>query len=186
MTSPATPVAGRPVKVTVKLTRADTRVALPGRTVTLVVVPARGRTPAPITLLTSATGVASVVLAPQVNAVVVGRSVASDLLAVGTRANLRVRPVLTSALSRSTVQRGTKVVLSGRTSTLFAGERVVRQVLLKGQWRTVASVRVNRAGHYRFTLAAAARPGGQQMRVYVGASPRHLAGASRWVKLIAR
>ena len=186
MTSPATPEAGRPVKVTVKLTRADTRAALGGRTVTLAVVPARGRAPAPITLRTSATGVASVVLAPQVNAVVVGRSAARDLLAVGTRANLRVRPVLTSTLSRSTVKRNTKVVLSGRTSTLFAGERVVRQVLLKGRWRTVASVPVNRAGQYRFTLAAAGRPGGQQMRVYVGASPRHLAGASRWVKLIAR
>ena len=186
MTSPATPTAGRPMKVTVKLTRADTRAALAGRTVTLAMVPARGRAPAPITLRTSATGVASAVLTPQVNAVVVGRSSASDLLAVRTRAVLRVKPVLTSALSRTTVKPNTKVVLTGRTSALFAGERVVRQVWVKSRWRTVARVPVNRFGQYRFTIVAARKPGAQMMRVYVGASPRHLVGASRWVKLVAR
>ena len=76
--------------------------------------------------------------------------------------------------------------LSGRTSPLFFGERVFRQVRVKSTWRTVAAAKISRSGQYRFTVAAAGKPGTQAMRVYVGATTRHVNGVSPQVKLTAR
>lgn len=180
---PAVPTPGQPVTLTVRLSRADTRAALAGRRVTLALTPARGARPAPLTLTTSATGVASAVVRTEVNASVAVSSTATDLLKAVTRRTVQVKPVLTGVLSAAAAPRTAKVYLTGRTSAAYAGERVFRQVLVRGTWRIAASAPVSRSGTYRLTVPAATAAGSTRMRVLIGRTARHRTGYSPAVVL---
>ena len=183
---PASPKPGQPVTLTVRLTRADTRAALAGRTLTLAVSPAHGSRPAPVRLVTSSSGVATHVVRTQVSAGVSVRSSATDLLTRVAKARVQVKPVLTSALSALAVPRTAKVTLTGQTSASFYGERVFRQVLVGRTWRSAGSTPITRTGTYRFTVPAAAKPGRQSMRVLIGRTARHQNGTSPVVVLTRR
>lgn len=177
---------GRPIRVSVRLTRADTKVAMADRKVTLVFTPARGAAPAPIDLRTSAAGEASVLVTPAVNQMVTARSSARDLQSARTSLSVRVTPVLVATLSAPAVAPRATVALTGSTSRLFYGERVLRQVRSASSWRTVGSVPVSRTGQYRFTVAAAAGPGAQVIRVMIGRTVRHLGAVSAPLTLTTR
>lgn len=181
--TPAVPASGQPVTLRVQLSRADTRAALAGRRVTLALTPARGSSPKPLTLTTSATGLATVVVRTEVNASVSVRSSARDLLTTVTRRSVQVKPVLTGVLSNAAAPRTAKVALTGRTSASYAGERVFRQVLLTGVWRIVASAPISRTGTYRLTVPATMVPASTSMRVLIGRTARHQTGYSPVVVL---
>ncbi len=178
--------AGQAVTVTVRVLRSDTGTALAGRHVTVSVLPSRGAAPRPLDLVTSATGVVSTVLHPQVTTAVVVRSAAAGLVAASARGGVAVTPVLGAVLSATTVPRSGTVTLSGRTGPLLAGELVQRQVLVKAVWRTVATVRVATGGGYAFVVKAPAAAGAQVMRVHVGTTARHLGNSSGQVRLTVR
>ncbi len=180
---PSVPTPGQPVTLRVQLSRADTRAALAGRRVTLAVTPAHGAKPKPLTLTTSATGVATTVVRTQVTASVAVSSTAKDLLKVVAKRTVQVKPVLTGVLSAAVAPRTATVFLAGRTSAAYAGERVFRQVLVKGSWRTASSAPVSRTGSYRLTVPVATAPGRTSMRVLIGRTRRHQTGYSPAVVL---
>lgn len=183
---PASPRPGQPVTLTAKLTRADTKAALAGRTLTLVLSPGHGSKPKPVRLVTSGSGVATLVVRTQVSAGVSVRSSATDLLTEVAKAKVAVKPLLTGRLSATAVARAAKVTLAGQTSPMFYGERVFRQVLVGRSWRTVGSTPITRAGAYRFTVPASTKPGRQSMRVLIGRTVRHDNSASPAVVLTRR
>ena len=203
--SPAVPVAGRPTTITVRVTRTDTGAALGRRAVTVSRAPARGPVPAAVVLRTDAAGVARLVIRPGVNQGIAVRSAAPDLVTKVTRVSLRVKPLVTGVLSAATVSltpvppvrvvvtpiptpapvpASTTVVLSGRTSPLYYGERVFRQTLVGGVWRLGASAPISRTGSY--ALSVPARPGVTTVRVYLGRTRLHDGGASAPTTLTAR
>lgn len=184
--TPATPRAGQPTTLTVRLTRADTGAALAGRSVRVTFSPARGAVPRPVTLRTGATGLAAVVIRPQVNEVVSLRSAGRDVVTRVARAGVTVRPVLGAALSTPAARRGTNVVISGRTSPLYYGERVFRQVVINNTWQLVQPAPVQRDGSYRFVFRVPAKPGTMQTRVFIGRTALHANNGSATLALTAR
>ncbi|MEO7746119.1 MAG: GH25 family lysozyme [Actinomycetota bacterium] len=181
--SVAVPRVGQRTTVRVVLTRADTRAPLGGRAVTVSFTPTRGPVPKPVTLTTSAAGVATTTLTPQANVVVAVRSAAPDALTLVTRTTVKVKPVVGGVLSAVAAAPTARVTLAGRTSPLFYGERVFRQVLEGGRWVIVAAAPISRVGTYELAFAAPAKPGTMVVRVLLGRTRLHEANASGALRL---
>ena len=181
--SVAVPRAGQLTTLRVLLTRADTRAPLGGRTVTVSFTATRGPAPKPVTLRTSSAGVATTTVTPQANLVVAVRSAAPDALTLVTRTTVKVKPVVGGVLSAAAAAPRARVTLAGRTSPLFYGERVFRQVLVGGRWVIVASAPISRVGTYELAFAAPATPGTVVIRVLLGRTRLHEANASGVLRL---
>ena len=181
--SVAVPRAGQLTTLRVLLTRADTRAPLGGRTLTVSFTATRGPTPKPVTLRTSSAGVATTTITPQANVLVAVRSAAPDALTLVTRTTVKVKPVVGGVLSAVAAAPGARVTVAGRTSPLFFGERVFRQVLVGGRWVIVAAAPVSRVGTYELAFAAPTRPTSMVLRVLIGRTRLHEANASGVLRL---
>ena len=184
--SVAVPRAGQRTTLRVLLTRADTRAPMGGRSVTVSFTATRGPAPKPVTLRTSSAGVATTTVTPLANTVVAVRSAAPDALTLVTRTTVKVKPVVGGVLSAAAAAPGSQVTLAGRTSPLFYGERVFRQVLVGGRWVIAGAAPISRVGTYQLTFAAPARPGTAVVRVLLGRTRLHEANASGALRLAVR
>lgn len=181
--SVAVPRAGQRTTLRILLTRADTKAPLGGRTLTVSFTATRGPVPKPVTVQTSAAGMATTTVTPQANVVVAVRSAAPDALTLVTRTDLKVTPVVGGVLSAIAATPGARVTLAGRTSPLFYGERVFRQVLVGGRWVIVAAAPISRVGTYELAFAAPTKPASMVTRVLIGRTRLHEANASRVLRL---
>ncbi len=178
VTLPRSALSGSPSWFVVNVRRAGGNVALAGVPVVIAFIPRAGAAPAPVRVLTDATGRAAALFRPAVDGDVTATVAASARYAgTSARAVLTVQPVVSAVLSATTTRVGQSVVLAGATSSLFAGERVYRQGLINGAWHTWAVGLVDRTGRFRFvvtpTVAAVNR-----YRILILASRLHSAGAS--------
>lgn len=175
--------SGQPLSVAVRTMRADNGAVLPARPVTVSFRPAAGASPVAIHVVTDATGRATAVLHPLVSGTITAGVPATTTSSAAVRSVVRqVRTALTAALSVPSVRAGRTVTLTGLTSPLLAGERVYRQGYYTGAWHTWASALVDPTGHYRFTITPTVETV-NHYRLWIAASLRHVAGASRTVDL---
>jgi hypothetical protein len=92
------------------------------------------------------------------------------------------RPHLSEHLATTTTHVDGYVVLTGRTSALFSGERVLRQGYYSGGWHTWAVATVSAGGTYRFTIHPTVATV-DYYRVLLPRSATHPAGHSYTVAL---
>jgi GH25 family lysozyme M1 (1,4-beta-N-acetylmuramidase) len=145
---------GDPLPVRAKLRRADNKKALADQKVLLF----RRHTPTArwhriATLRTDADGAVSTVLQPhrsgQLEVVFPG---ATGIERSAVFKNYVVRPVVTAALSATTVEHGQTVTLSGTVTPAEAGQIVTRQRRLNGFWRSRGTTKVTKTGTFSFRI----------------------------------
>jgi acyl dehydratase len=175
---PAPALPGAAVTLTVRVVRADTRVALASVPVTVSVIPRAGAQPAPLHVLTGATGTATVIVRPAVTSAVTAVVAASPRVRAAAGSYLLpVRGSLTARLAATTVRVAQPTAMSGSTGRLLVGERVSRQQYYAGGWHTLATALVSSTGTWRFAFTPTT-VGPHLYRVVLPASGLHLAVAS--------
>jgi GH25 family lysozyme M1 (1,4-beta-N-acetylmuramidase) len=145
---------GEVLAMTAKLTRADTKAALAGRTVLLFRRHlATGKWKQIRRLSTDTKGRASVDLTPH-------KSAHLEAVFPGAKGVERstlyksyvVHPTVTASLSHEQASVGDTVVISGTVAPYLAGQKVTRQRLLNGRWVAKDTTTVSDNGEYSFTI----------------------------------
>ena len=169
-----------------QLTRTDTGQAIAGAAISLKVQPERGPLTTNTTLTTSADGSATTSIRPPVDAKVsaVYAGTAFYVRKV-TEPLVRVKPLLSAAISSSTAKPGQAVTFAGGTTALLAAEKVSRQLYTGGKWVTKATTTVSSTGRYSFSVKSSSK-GTYQMRFDIPANGLHLAATSRTVVFTVR
>jgi GH25 family lysozyme M1 (1,4-beta-N-acetylmuramidase) len=96
-----------------------------------------------------------------------------------------VHTVVTAALSKTTIKHGKTVTLTGTVTPLIAGEQVMLEEMVDGQWKTGPIKTVNAKGGFSYKIKAVKKQTTQTYQVL--ASPGHglAAGTSSSVTLTA-
>jgi GH25 family lysozyme M1 (1,4-beta-N-acetylmuramidase) len=169
------------------LMRADTHAALPGQQV--LVFRREGPNDGWVQvrkLSTNSSGLASTVLRPkrsaQLEAVFPG---AAGVQRSETFENYVVRPVVTAALSATTVKHGTLVTISGSAAPFRTHQTVQRESFYGGAWHVVATSRIGTHGKFHFTLTPK-RTSVSEIRIVVAATKWRGVGHSRVLTLNVR
>lgn len=185
-TTPHSVRVGKKITVTAQLSRGDVSAAVAKQTVTL-----SRRTIGTKTwtqrgsAVTDSSGTASFRLKPS-------RSSAYKLVFSGSPGYLPssavtkivvVRPVVTAALSRSTVRRGHRVTLSGTVTPGVEGQTVTREAFIKGVWKELSTTVTDKTGAYSFTLHPAHKQKDREFRVVVAPTAVRGTGVSAIVHL---
>jgi lysozyme len=113
-----------------------------------------------------------------------GSSNALKVLARQKAATKKYTPSITASLSATTVKVKKTVTLRGSTSKKLAGEKLYRQGYWSGSWHTWSTTKVSKSGKYSFTIRPTVKAV-NTYRVYVKATSKHAAAASRTLKLRA-
>ena len=178
LTLPRVVLSTRPIWFVVNVRRAAGNTTIAGVPVVIAFTPKAGAAPAPVRVVTDATGRAAAMFRPAVTGNVTATVAASARYAGSSaRAVLNVRPVVSAVLSAIATPVDQSVVLAGATSSLFAGERVYRQGLINGAWHTWADQVVDHAGRFRFVITPTVATV-NRYRVLILASPLHSDGTS--------
>jgi hypothetical protein len=93
-------------------------------------------------------------------------------------------PKITASLSATKVKVKKTVTLKGSTSKKLAGETLYRQGYWSGSWHTWSTTKVLKSGKYSFKIRPTVKAV-NTYRVYVKATSKHAAAASRTLKLRA-
>ena len=178
VTLPQVALSTRPTSIVVNVRRAGSITALAGVPVLVAFTPRAGAAPAPVRVVTDATGRATAVFRPVVDGTVTATVVASARYAGSSaRALLTVRPVVSAVLSATATRVGHSVVLTGAVGSLMVGERVYRQGLINGSWHTWAVAVVDRTGRFTFVITPTV-VAINRYRVLIYVSRLHSTGAS--------
>jgi lysozyme len=113
-----------------------------------------------------------------------GSANALKVLALQKAAPGKYTPKISATLSAKTVKVKKTVTLKGATSKTLAGEKLYRQGYWSGSWHTWSTTKVTKSGKYTFKIRPTVKAV-NTYRVYVKATSKHAAAASRTVKLRA-
>ncbi len=183
----ATTIAyGGSVRLTARLSRADTQAPAADRAVLLESRPSSSGVYVPVTALQSgADGSVSYAVAPRSSTVYRFRYAGTDTEAGSSAtATVAVSLRIAGTLSRRVGTVGQRLTLSGHVSALRAGF-VYRQQLINGTWTTLARARVTHAGAFAFAVVPVVK-GVKVYRVRVPRSSSYASTVSSALRLTVR
>ncbi len=179
-TQPSSITYGHRLVVTAILTRSDTHQPIADQAITVL---RRGSAHHPWanrgTVTTDAEGGVRVILHPT-RAVQVALSFGGSPGYSPTyeMTTTHVRPVVTAALSKTTIRHGRYVKLTGTLTPALAGEQVVRQQLIGSTWRNGPVKTIDKDGAFSFRLHPVKKNTTHTYRIFVAAGHGLSAAAS--------